>query len=64
MVAKSFCGWLRLSDFVALAIGGIFDKQVSETCKACFFHICALRYIQASLTTEASKAIAAAIVGS
>ena len=41
-----------------------FDKQVSETCKACFFHIRALRHIRPSLTTEASKTIAAAIVGS
>ena len=41
-----------------------FDKQVSETCKACYFHIHALRHIRASLTTEASKTIAAAIVGS
>ena len=41
-----------------------FDKQVSETCKACYFHIRALRHIWASLTTEASKTIAAAIVGS
>ena len=37
---------------------------MSETCKACYFHICALRHIRASLTTEASKTIAAAIVGS
>ena len=42
-----------------------FDKQVSETCKACYFHIRALHHICASLTTEASKTIAAAaIVGS
>ena len=41
-----------------------FDKQVSETCKACFFHIRALHHIQASLTTEASKTIVAPIVGS
>ena len=41
-----------------------FDKQVSETCKACYLHIRALRHIRASLTTEASKTIAAAIVGS
>ena len=41
-----------------------FDKQVSETCKACYFHIRALRHIRASLTTEASKTIAAATVGS
>ena len=36
----------------------------SETCKACFFHIRVLRHIRASLTTKASKTIAAAIVGS
>ena len=41
-----------------------FDKQVSETCKACFFHIRALCHIRASLTNEASKTIAAAIAGS
>ena len=41
-----------------------FDKQVSETCKACYFHIRALCHIRASLTAEASKTIAAAIVGS
>ena len=41
-----------------------FDKQVSETCKAWYFHIRALRHIRASHTTEASKTIAAAIVGS
>ena len=41
-----------------------FDKQVSVTCKACYFHIRALRHIRASLTTEASKIVATAIVGS
>ena len=41
-----------------------FDKQVSETCKACYFHIRALRHIRTSLTIETSKTIAAAIVGS
>ena len=41
-----------------------FDKQVSETCEACYFHIHALRHIRTSLNTEASKTIAAAIVGS
>ena len=41
-----------------------FDKQMSETCKACYFYIRALHHIRASLTTEASKTIAAAIVGS
>ena len=40
-----------------------FDKQVSDTCEACFFHIRVLRHIRASLTAEASKTIAAAIVG-
>ena len=35
---------------------------MSETCKACYFHIRALCHIRASLTTEASKTIAAVIV--
>ena len=41
-----------------------FDKHVSETCKASYFHIRALRHIRSSLTTEACKTVAAAIVGS
>ena len=41
-----------------------FDKQVYETCKACYFHIRALRHFRASLTPEAFKTIAAAIIGS
>ena len=41
-----------------------FDKQVSETCRASYFHIRALRHIRSSLTTEACKTVAAAIVGS
>ena len=41
-----------------------FDKQVSETCKASYFHIRALRHIRSSFTTEACKTVAAAIVGS
>ena len=41
-----------------------FDKQISETCKTSYFHIRALRHIRSSLTTEACKTIAAAIVGS
>ena len=41
-----------------------FDRQVSETCKASYFHIRALRHIRSSLTTDACKTIAAAIVGS
>ena len=41
-----------------------FDKQVSEICKSSYFHIRALRHIRSSLTTEACKTIATAIVGS
>ena len=41
-----------------------FDKQVSEICKASYFHIRALRHIRSSFTTEACKTIATAIVGS
>ena len=41
-----------------------FDKQVSETCKASYFHIRALRHIRSSLTAEAAKTVATAIVGS
>ena len=41
-----------------------FNKQVSETCKASYFHIRALRHIRSSLTTEACKTVAAAIVES
>ena len=41
-----------------------FDKQVSETCKASYFHIRALHHIRSSLTTEACETVAAAIVGS
>ena len=35
-----------------------FDEQVSEICKASYFHIRALRHIRSSLTTEACKTIA------
>ena len=31
-----------------------FDKHVSETCKACYFHIRVLLHIRVSLATEAS----------
>ena len=41
-----------------------FDRQVSETCKASYFHIRALRHIRSPLTSEACKMIAAAIIGS
>ena len=40
------------------------DRQVSETCKASYFHIRALRHIRSSLATVACKTIAAAIIGS
>ena len=41
-----------------------FDKHVSEICKASYFHIRALRHIRSSLTTEAAKMVAVAIVSS
>ena len=47
-----------------LTPGLSFDKQVSETCKASYFHIRALRHIRPSLTAEAAKTVATAIVGS
>ena len=47
-----------------LTRGMSFEKQVSETCNASYFHIRALRHIRSSLTTEACKTVAAAIVGS
>ena len=41
-----------------------FDKHVFEICKASYFHIRALRHIRSSLTTEAAKTVAMAIVNS
>ena len=41
-----------------------FDKHVSEVCRASYFHIRALRHIRSSLTTDAAKIVASAIVGS
>ena len=41
-----------------------FDKHVSEACRASYFHIRALRHIRSSLTTDAAKTVASAIVGS
>ena len=41
-----------------------FNTHVSEICKASYFHIRALRHIRSSLTTEAAKTVAVAIVGS
>ena len=39
-----------------------FDKQVSESCKASYFHIRALCHIRSSLTNEAAKTVASALV--
>ena len=41
-----------------------FDKHVSEVCRTSYFHIRALRHIRSSLTTDAAKTVASAIVGS
>ena len=41
-----------------------FDEQVSETCKACYFHIPVLHHIRTSKHSWGFKTIAAAIVGS
>ena len=41
-----------------------FDKQLSETFKASYFHIRALCHIRFSFTTEAAKTVAPVIVGS
>ena len=41
-----------------------FDKHVSEVCRASYFHIRALHHIRSSLTTDATKTVASAIVGS
>ena len=35
-----------------------FDKQLSEACEACYFHIRALCHIRSSLTTQVFKRIA------
>ena len=48
-----------ISTLKCLSIG-----RVSETCQASYFHIRALRHIRSSLTTDACKTIAAAIVES
>ena len=41
-----------------------FYKHVSEICKTSYFYIRALRHNRSSLTTEAAKTVAVAIVGS
>ena len=62
--ASSFNHQLRINLGVYLDSTMSFENPGSETCKACYFHIRTLRHIRASLTPEASKTIAAAIVGS
>ena len=41
-----------------------FDKHVVDICKACSFHMCALRHIRPCLTDDVAKTIASALVGS
>ena len=41
-----------------------FDKHVVDICKACSFHMRALRYIRPCLTDDVAKIIASAHVGS
>ena len=41
-----------------------FDQHVSDVCRACNFHLCALRHIRSSLTTDAAATLACSIVGS
>ena len=42
----------------------MFDKHVADICKACSFHMSALRRIRACLTDDVAKTIASALVGS
>ena len=41
-----------------------FDKHVVDICKACCFHMRALRHIRPCLTDDVTKTIASALVGS
>ena len=41
-----------------------FDKHVVDICKACSFHMRALRHIRPCLTYDVAKTIASALVGS
>ena len=41
-----------------------FDQHVSDVCRACNFHLRALRHIRSSLTTDAAATLACSIVGS
>ena len=41
-----------------------FRKHISQTCRACFYHICDLRRIRKSLSLDLAKLIAVALVSS
>ena len=41
-----------------------FDQQVDKVCKACYFHIRALRHVQTSLPDDVTKTVACSIVNS
>ena len=41
-----------------------FQKHISQTCRACFYHICDLRWIRKSLSLNLAKQIAVALVSS
>ena len=41
-----------------------FRKHISQTCRACFYHICDLRRIRKSLSLDIAKQIAVALVSS
>ena len=41
-----------------------FDQQVANVCKACYFHIRALRHVRQSLPDDVAKIVACSIVDS
>ena len=54
----------------AKCLGAVFDsslnfqKHLSQTCRACFYHICDLRRARKSLSLDLAKQIAVALVSS
>ena len=48
--------------FHCMAYIFIFWKHISETCRACFYHICDLRRTRKSLSPDLAKQIAVALV--
>ena len=48
--------------FHCIAYIFIFWKHISETCRACFYHICDLRRTRKSLSPDLAKQIAVALV--